>query len=139
MKFILMIGSLLLVLTAIAPACSLAAEPSLGQWEFENRCASCHGTGAKGDGWLAKYLSHRPPPLTQLKKSNGGTFPYDYVYQIIDGKKEIELHGPREMPVWGVVIPTEIERKTFGLPRTDEKAARLSILAIVSYLAGLQE
>lgn len=138
MRLVWMIGAVWPALTLIASA-SLAAEPSVGQWEFENRCASCHGVGAKGDGWMAKYLSRRPPALTQIKKRNGGSFPYDYVYQIIDGRKEVELHGPREMPVWGVVLPTESERKIFGPAVADEKTARLRIRAIVEYLSDLQE
>ena len=139
MRFASTLVTLLAVLAAIAPAGSLAAEKSLGQQEFESRCASCHGVGGKGDGWLAKYLSRPSPPLTQLKKKNGGRFPYDYAYQIVDGRKEVEMHGPREMPVWGAVIPTEIERKSFGQAVAGEKVARLRMRALVEYLSNLQE
>ena len=52
-----------------------AAEPTLGQREFRARCAMCHGTEARGDGWMAANLIQRPPSLRGLKKKNGGTFP----------------------------------------------------------------
>lgn len=41
------------------------------------------------------------PDLTALAKNNNGVFPFDRVYQIIDGRREVLAHGPRDMPVWG--------------------------------------
>lgn len=139
MRFISMTSAVLAVLTLITPVSTLAAEKSLGQQEFESKCASCHGIGAKGGGWMAKYLSHRPPALTQLTKKNGGVFPFDYAYQIIEGRKDVELHGPREMPVWGAVLPTEIERQNLGLCVADEEVARRRIRALIEYISQLQE
>lgn len=139
MRFASTIGAALAVVTAFAPAGAMATDKSPGQQEFESRCASCHGLRAKGDGWMVKYLSHRPQSLTQLRKKNGGVFPYAYVYQAIDGRRQVQLHGPRDMPVWGTVIPTEIERKSFGTVTADEKAVWQRIHAMIEYLATLQE
>ena len=77
------------------PAPVFAAEPSAGQQDYEIRCAMCHGGGGKGDGWLAAQLIQRVPPLTQMKKSNGGVFPFERTYQVIDGRIDVRMHGRR--------------------------------------------
>ena len=51
------IGIAMSILTAGAPA--LAAEPSLGQQEYETHCVMCHGLSGSGDGWLAGHLMQR--------------------------------------------------------------------------------
>ena len=67
---------LALWITAPPPPVS-AAEPSVGQPDYESRCVMGHGRSGKGDGWLAQHLIQRVPPLTQLKKSNGRVFPFE--------------------------------------------------------------
>jgi mono/diheme cytochrome c family protein len=138
-RIVPMMGAVLTVLTLVAPASAPAADRSLGQLEFESKCASCHGADAKGGGWMTKYLSHRPPALTQLAKNNGGVFPTDYAYRVIEGKKEVELHGPRDMPVWGAVIPAQVERQNLGQCVSDEDTVRRRIHAMIDYLSQLQE
>ncbi len=89
-----------------------AAERSVGQQEYEARCAMCHGLAGKGDGWLAGYLTYRVPSLSQLKKNNGEVFPFDRVYQVIDGRREVLVHGPRAclfgavFTAWNRIRPT---------------------------------
>jgi hypothetical protein len=101
----------------------------------------CHGVAGKGDGWLSAHLKQRPASLTQLQKNNGGVFPFDDVYQTIDGRKEEKVHGPREMPVWGTVY--RMESDTIYGARLDERfadiIARMRILALIDYLSRLQE
>jgi mono/diheme cytochrome c family protein len=63
-----------------APVFTLAAEKSIGQREYEVKCVMCHGVAGKGDGWLSDYMKTRPTSLTQLKKNNGGVFPFDRAY-----------------------------------------------------------
>ena len=41
---------------------------------------------AKGNGPVSKELKTRPADLTVLAKNNNGVFPYDTVYQMIDGR-----------------------------------------------------
>ncbi len=124
------------------PACALAADKSLGQLEYESKCVMCHGAAGKGDGWFSGYLKSGSPSLTRLKRNNGGVFPFDSVYQVIDGRKEVLVHGPRQMPVWGAVYRVESERQYdiySGQYVTDEGVTRARILALIEYISRLQE
>ncbi|MGA8056305.1 MAG: c-type cytochrome [Burkholderiales bacterium] len=95
------------VLLSIAGLCASGtavaqAKADFGKMEYESKCASCHGVSGKGDGPLARGQLTKPPSsLTTLAKQNGGVFPWQRVYEIVDGRAEVAAHGPREMPVWG--------------------------------------
>ncbi len=52
---------------------------------FQNNCAACHGSDAKGMGEFGQQLFTMPPDLTVLAANNGGVFPRDYVLGVIDG------------------------------------------------------
>ncbi len=126
----------------IVPVFALAAEKSIGQQEYEGKCAMCHGVAGKGDGWFSDYLKHRTSSLTQLKRNNGGVFPFDRVYQVIDGRKDVQVHGPREMPVWGGFYRVESDKTYdwyFGQFYVDEGIVRARILALIEYISQLQE
>jgi mono/diheme cytochrome c family protein len=119
-----------------------AAEKAVGELEYEHKCVRCHGVSGKGDGWFTEFLKKPPPPLTQLKKNNGGVFPFDHVYQVIDGRKTVQVHGPREMPVWGSVYRAESGKEFgpyHGLVYVDEGVVRARILALIEYISRLQE
>lgn len=73
----------------------------IGKLEYNDSCAVCHGMSGKGDGPLKPEMVKAMPDLTILTKNNKDIFPFNLVYQIIDGRKEIKAHGLREMPVWG--------------------------------------
>jgi mono/diheme cytochrome c family protein len=77
---------------------------------FNSYCATCHGTGGKGDGPLASSLRTRPPDLTLLAARNGGKFDPDQVAQIIDGRNPVKGHGGGEMPVWGEIFAKSIDQ-----------------------------
>ena len=72
---------------------------------YQIHCASCHGTGGKGDGPAAEALKHVPPDLTTISRRNGGQFPAFRIGHIIDGQETILAHGTREMPIWGDLLP----------------------------------
>jgi mono/diheme cytochrome c family protein len=108
---------------------STAAEDT-GNRLFRTYCASCHGTDARGDGPMASHLRNVPPDLTQYTKRNGGVFPSERVYRIVDGR-DVASHGDREMPVWGDAF------RVPGGPGASVVKARID--AIVRYLAGIQE
>ena len=121
---------------------ALAAEKSLGQLEYESRCGQCHGATGSGEGWLARFLKQPPATLNRLKRDNGGVFPFDHVYQVIDGRKEVQVHGPRDMPVWGGVYRSEsgsAYRPDLGPYLADDGIVRARILAVIEYLSRLQE
>jgi mono/diheme cytochrome c family protein len=142
MRFISRTIAGLAALTLVAPVFTLAAEKSIGQREYEGKCAMCHGVTGKGDGWFSEYLKHRTSSLTQLKRNNGGVFPFDRTYQVIDGRKEVQVHGPREMPVWGGVYRVDSEKtydSYFGQFYVDEGIVRARILALIEYISQLQE
>jgi mono/diheme cytochrome c family protein len=98
---------------------------------FRTYCASCHGTSGRGDGPMALQLRRMPPDLTQFTRRNGGVFPSEQLYRIVDGR-DVMSHGDREMPVWGDAF-----RMVSGGPGTGVIKARID--AIVRYLAGIQE
>ena len=124
------------------PAYAVAADKSIGQTEFESKCAACHGAAGKGNGWLAGHLKSEVPSLSRLTRNNGGVFPFDSVYQVIDGRKEVALHGPRQMPVWGAVYRADSDRQ-YDIQScqyvADESATRARILALIDYVLKLQD
>ncbi|MGE0483896.1 MAG: cytochrome c [Gammaproteobacteria bacterium] len=92
---------------ALALACAAPVQAddadvaAVGKDRFANYCAACHGLDAKGDGPVAFVLKKAPPDLTVLAKNNGGDFPFNKVYDMVDGRGMPGAHGTREMPVWG--------------------------------------
>jgi mono/diheme cytochrome c family protein len=125
----LAIKSMILAATMIAfSAWGLAQDINLGKTEYEATCAACHGQNGKGDGPVSVELRTKPSDLTLIAERNGGVFPADVLYRIIDGRKTIRAHGTFEMPVWGPVF----------LRATSEDDVRNRILAIVAYLKSLQ-
>ena len=72
---------------------------------FRHYCASCHGVDGRGHGPASVALKHGAPDLTHISQRNSGTFPFQRVKEIIEGKDPGPLaHGSREMPVWGPIF-----------------------------------
>jgi hypothetical protein len=109
----------------------------LGERDFINYCAACHGVGAKGDGTIGEYLTLAVPDLTELAKRNGGKFPEERVSEVIDGRVEVKVHGMRDMPVWGDWFDAEA-----ASPDIDRKAREMivndRIASLVLYLKSIQ-
>jgi len=125
-----------------AAGMALAEEKSVGERDYRNSCARCHGDSGKGSGWFGKYLKQRPPPLAQIKKNNGGVFPSDHLYEVIEGRKDMEVHGPRDMPLWGRIYITQADKKQetyVGQLSSVEQMVRIRIRALVNYIAQFQE
>jgi mono/diheme cytochrome c family protein len=113
---------------ALFSPCGFAEDIDFGKMNYESNCAACHGPNGKGDGPLSAELRTKPSDLTLIGKRNGGVFPADVLYRIIDGRKTIRAHGTYEMPVWGFVFR-----------RSDpEDVARNRILAIIAHLKSIQ-
>jgi mono/diheme cytochrome c family protein len=103
----------------------------LGARLFTTHCATCHGRTALGDGPLVEQLRRAPPDLTKYTARNGGVFPRERVYRIIDGR-DVASHGNREMPVWGDAFKQSRDGSS-------DEAVKARIEAIVRYLQGIQQ
>jgi mono/diheme cytochrome c family protein len=130
------IGAMLIGSSATALA---ADKLDVGKMQYDSACAVCHGSTGKGDGPLKLQLVSRAPDLTVLARNNNGVFPFDRVYQIIDGRQEVKTHGPREMPVWGSTFNMQSSIFFENYPLYDtESNARSRMLALTEYLYRLQ-
>jgi mono/diheme cytochrome c family protein len=109
----------------------LSAQQSNGHYLFRTYCAVCHGTNATGDGPLAASMRRKPANLTEIAKRNGGVFPSEVVFRVIDGRQPVRGHGGPDMPVWGDAFL----RTTDG---GGEASVKQKIDALVAYLESLQ-
>lgn len=111
----------------------------IGKIEYEGACAVCHGSTGKGSGPFAEQLVTKVPDLTRLAANNRGVFPFDHVYQVIDGRQEVGAHGSRAMPIWGERFRMQSSAYFENSPSgVSESAARSRILALTEYLYRLQ-
>jgi len=135
------ITSVSAVSMAIAVASPIKAQPlsqALGEFEYLNSCATCHGADGKGNGSISGYLNTALPDLSKLQANNGGVFPVSMVYQIIEGGPDAGPHGTRDMPAWGLRYRMRAEGDPDFMTGSEEYA-RLRILALIEYLSTLQE
>lgn len=122
---------------AMSGALAQAGKYDMGKYEYQAKCASCHGVDGKGDGPMRKALTKAPPDLTTYAKRNGGAFPTQLAWQVIDGRTmESGAHGSREMPVWGQDFRREVWRPEPG-PKPEWYVAG-RIAALVDYLESIQ-
>lgn len=118
---------------------TFAAEPSkLGQQEYLNSCAACHGEKATGAGAFGGMMVVHIPDLTVLSKKNNGVFPFERIYQTIDGTQAMKAHGMREMPIWGQRYRVEAAKHFVDTPYDESAFVRARILALAEYLSTLQ-
>jgi mono/diheme cytochrome c family protein len=123
---------------------SNAQAVDLGKREFESNCAVCHGLAGAGDGPYAGVINRVVPDLTTLTKRNEGVFPFERVYQLIDGTQVPTGHGTREMPIWGNVYNARAEKNYYFAPNLvdrpfdPEAFVRARILALTEYIYRLQ-
>ena len=137
-------GKVFLAVTAcvcISGAASAQDAMTIGQFEYSNSCVQCHGAAGKGDGPLVSFMTGSMPDITQLQKNNGGLFPVTRVFGVIDGSATAGPHGTSDMPAWGQRYrkgaPEWLGYQ--GAPGEAEALARLRVLALVEYVASLQE
>ncbi len=112
-----------------------------GKREYMNKCAVCHGQSGKGDGGVTELLKVAPSDLTTLSKKNGGVFPYNRVYEVIDGREVVKGHGTRDMPIWGKDYAGEgvaAAEYYVDVPYNMEMYTRNRILSLIDYLNRIQ-
>lgn len=129
------------VALAFLPIQALGQGAAIGEAEYMNSCAQCHGAGGTGDGPMVNYLSGTMPDLTTLQSRNGGVFPVARIYGVIDGSEAVGAHGSSEMPAWGWRY-TARAPQVLGYEFTagDQEAyVRGRILALVEFLATFQQ
>jgi mono/diheme cytochrome c family protein len=117
------------------------AKIDVGALEYKSSCAACHGLKGKGDGSYNAYLTKSPTDLTTLAKRNGGVFPLQRVYEIIDGRQPVPAHGTRDMPIWGERYSDELTLSSYPYPPgpyDTEAFVRTRILVLVEYINRLQ-
>jgi len=119
------------VLTLVTRAASARADDvAQGRAIYQHYCASCHGLNGEGDGPVARDLKTPPTNLRLLSDLYGKPLQEDKVARAIDGRAEVEAHGPREMPVWGERFSDE----NYG----DENRVKERIAKLVAYLQSIQ-
>ena len=125
---------------SVGSAWAQITDADMGRLEYESNCATCHGASGKGDGWLKGYLTKSPSDLTTLSKRNGGAFPNQLVWEIIDGRTSADIgpHGSRDMPVWGRTFRAQAMQYP-GMAAQPEWFVRGRIVALLDYLARIQE
>ena len=115
-----------------------AQDPSIGQEEFRNHCAACHGMSGLGDGPIGPLLKTPAPNLAMITERNGGKFPFQRVYEIIDGRNVIAAHGARDMPLWGDRYSKEPKPVTPDQASVARDLAQQRILSLVYYIGTMQ-
>ncbi|WP_101068870.1 c-type cytochrome [Roseovarius salinarum] len=126
---------------AVAAGSASAEEVTLGEAEYMNSCAQCHGEAGDGNGVMAAFMTTAPPDLRMLQKENGGVFPVERVRDVIRNSVDVGPHGTSEMPAWGQRY-TGRAIQEFGplhLGSKNRAYVETRILALVEYLSTLQE
>lgn len=116
----------------LAVACGEDPEPPSGRDMYLTYCASCHGVDGRGDGPVASALVVEPTDLTRLEAR--GELDEGEIMRVIDGRREVDGHGTRDMPVWGAVFVTELDTL-----RYTEYTTLLRTRALMEYLRTIQE
>jgi mono/diheme cytochrome c family protein len=100
---------------------------------FDRFCASCHGSGARGNGPVAASLNVAVPDLTTIA-ARYGEFPAMSIRDVIDGRGiDKRAHGTRTMPVWGFEFWVEE-----GGDVNAQRAVREAINKLVEHLRSVQ-
>jgi mono/diheme cytochrome c family protein len=132
-------------LVVITPLLATAQQQSvdIGKREFDSNCAVCHGATGKGDGPYMRFMAFKGTgvsDLTLIARRNGGTFPFQKVYETIDGTQELEIHGSRDMPIWGrdYLRQARDSYRDYEGPYSADLFTRTRILALTDYLNRIQ-
>ena len=126
----LVLGVAILLLLSTAEVSAQTAPT--GKVDYQYFCAQCHGIDGAGN----KESDIPGPDLTHLSKENGGKFPLQRVYGVIDGSKRIAAHKRFwDMPLWGIYFrePQNVSEEA------SEAKAKSRMTDLVRYIQGLQK
>ena len=138
MRVFKLIGASAMIIAATGVTTAVAADKvDLGKREYDSNCIACHGKDLKG-GFYDDFLKVTPPDLTQLSKKNGGVFPLERVYAVIDGRQEVKAHGPRDMPIWGRDYQIKAGEHYVDINYDPEAFVRGRIFALIDYHNRMQ-
>jgi mono/diheme cytochrome c family protein len=101
-------------------------------------CAACHGLEGRGDGPIGQMLKTPAPNLAMIAQRNGGTYPVEKIYDIIEGSSVVAAHGTRDMPLWGDRYRRDAKPQTPDQSDVATQQAQQRILSLVYYLGTLQ-
>ena len=132
------VGAVIFGISGISYAQKPPEKFDFGKREYEGQCAVCHGKLGKGDGPYAGIVDTRIADLTTLAKKNNGVFPFQKVYEVVDGRQTVKAHGPRDMPVWGNRYLAASRDAAFDVPYDPEAYVRTRVLALTEYVNRLQ-
>jgi mono/diheme cytochrome c family protein len=138
MKFFKTTAVIPVLAVMFAASSAAAQETELGKEIYLDRCSVCHGAEGGGDGLVGELLERRPKNLRLLAKDNGGVFPFDAVYQAIDGRSRIAGHGNPDMPIWGEYFMDRALEDRAVNPKDARAVVEGRILSVVYYLQSIQ-
>ena len=123
-----------------AQAVNLDNYVDAGKYEYQSKCAICHGDQGKGDGTFNVLLKTKAADLTVLSKNNRGVFPVDRTYEIISSATDVAGHGSRNMPIWGDYYKAQAASELSSSSKQADVRSfvRARILALVEYISTLQ-
>lgn len=131
-RLLVMTTGLAVVVVAFISLSAGRVSAQSGEQDYRHYCGSCHGLDGKGKGsWEG---TTQVPDLTHLSAKKNRKFPFEEVYEVVDGRSRSPWHQPRpDMPFWGDVFEQE------GKPAAGKAKAEVRITAIVEYIRSLQE
>lgn len=121
------------LLALCASAVATEAKDYDGAELYALNCSNCHGIYGEGDGAVSPSLSVVVQDLRYLSQRNGGTFPREFVKQIVDGRETRAAHGPTGMPVWGAEFT-----RSEGVGEEAQQRVTAKIDAIADFLEEIQ-
>ncbi len=117
---------------------AVAQDAAIGQEEFRMHCAACHGMTGLGDGPIGQVLKMPAPNLALIAPRNGGLFPLQRVYEVIEGSSVVTAHGTRDMPLWGDRYRNDAKPVTPDQVDITNQLVERRILSLVYYIGTLQ-
>jgi hypothetical protein len=100
---------------------------------YQANCSTCHGIYGEGDGPASPSLAHVTQDLRYIAQRNGGEFPRELIYRIIDGREARAPHLRGAMPVWGDAFA-----RAEGYTADSKGVVRAKLDALVDFLEEMQ-